>query len=933
MNNGKNKLLKNILTILFCLFPVLILALIYSNFRIPKEYKPYFIDLTGKWKIHEGWEKEWINPDFNDDDWNYIKLPGDYYNQGFRNKLSVFRKKIILKDKMTGKDLFLIIGGTMGSTGNVYYNGYKIGDIGENINGKKTQGTGELYGFFINKEAFVHRQNMNNKYENVIAIEFYHATPGFDGIQNPVMILGTNDPVKSYYNKNVFLIKFFQNGLILSGFIILMIILILLKSEWYGADRYKYISSILLVMSLLLYNLSYSNAFFSYIFSITFLTKLLQASIVFLCLASPEFIVCYFYKKSNLIIKINRLICVLLIISSFIINDFVLLMIIYRYFIFYFFIIIVFIAIISIKGAFIDKTTRYGVIVAVSINIAIITGVSDLLTNLGVIHMPMLFNMTISNFIILSSCVIIADFINISGTNRILAGELKLINATLEQKVEDRTGELKAANEKLKSLDRAKTTFFSNISHELRTPLTLILGPVRSIRSGEYGETVKYSDRVFGTIENNGNRLLKLINALLDFSKLEAGKMQIKKQKTDIVKKLKYYLSNIESAVTAKGLKLKFVAGEKRLDADIDRDIFEKAVYNLLSNAFKFTPAGGEITVSSRKDEKKIYISVADTGIGISEDKLRCIFVRFCQVEDEADRNYEGTGIGLALTKEIIELHGGMIEVTSSPGNGSCFTIILPVSDFMKEEDRENTGKERPELLSDFKAMKNEIIGYPFDKKRKNILVVEDNTEMLEYLGLIMENEYNVFSANSGHEAVRMLESIPRPDLIISDIMMPGMDGREFYRIIKADEKYRNILFIFLTARADHNEKIEGLLSGAVDYVCKPFDKKELLAKLRAMLANYEMHRKNIITKIIESAHEMKHKNTSHEYKMGLNSKKANLTLKEEEVFKLLTAGLENKEIAEKLGISANTVSNHVQNIYAKFEVHSRIELIGKIRN
>ncbi|MCP4132904.1 MAG: AAA family ATPase [bacterium] len=407
----------------------------------------------------------------------------------------------------------------------------------------------------------------------------------------------------------------------------------------------------------------------------------------------------------------------------------------------------------------------------------------------------------------------------------------------LEEKVKERTSELAEAYEKLKELDRAKTDFFANISHEIRSPLSLIHSPIESIVQGDYGNSIEKNHSIFKTMRQNSARLLKLINDLLDFSRIEAGRMSIKREKTDVAKLLEYYVNSIESGADSRKLNIRFNNNCGRVFAQIDRDLMGKALVNLLTNALKFTPAGGSILVELDSKEDRFSISVRDTGIGIPVNKQDIIFERFRQVDSSSSRKYEGSGIGLALTKEIVELHEGAISVESSPGKGSVFLITIPF--IYSENNPDSLSEEYPDIDIIDSLPWEEPVNSTKDNsgKQENILIVDDNPGMLNFLRNLLEKEYYIETAQNGRKALEKLSrEIFRPDLILADVMMPEMDGYEFTRAIRRDPGFEGLPIILLTARAATSMKIEGLKKGANDYIVKPFNPKELMMRIQSQL-------------------------------------------------------------------------------------------------
>ena len=383
--------------------------------------------------------------------------------------------------------------------------------------------------------------------------------------------------------------------------------------------------------------------------------------------------------------------------------------------------------------------------------------------------------------------------------------ELLKEKQNLEEKVKDRTAELAEANRKLKELDRVKTNFFANVSHELRTPLTNIRLYIETIIKGKFGKLVKADDKIFSRMHRQTIKLNNQINNILDFSKIELYKMEPKKQKINLYELLRFYVSEVESTARAKNIAIEFLSGSDiAVIGFIDPKLFESAIFNLINNALKFTPAGGKINVSLYKNDQKISIAIRDTGIGIPEEKLVNIFTRFYQVETAPDRKYEGAGIGLSLVKDIVELHNGEIKVESRVGEGSCFTITLPLAeepveigaiDFSGSTFKEQIKAESPVII-------DKPVVSSLSPLKETILLVEDNPELVENLKTLFSDEYRLLTASNGRVAVEKLFSSEVPDLIISDIMMPRMDGIEFLQKVRENPKYSGVPFIFLSAKA-----------------------------------------------------------------------------------------------------------------------------------
>ncbi len=403
-----------------------------------------------------------------------------------------------------------------------------------------------------------------------------------------------------------------------------------------------------------------------------------------------------------------------------------------------------------------------------------------------------------------------------------------------------------------KELSEMKSRFFANISHEFRTPLTLILGPSEIIMNEAPNQHIL---KQAGSIRKNASRLLSLINQLLDLSRLESGKLELRTSRSNIVTFLKGLTMSFESIAEEKDITLKLEAEKNEVELYFDPEKLTKIVSNLLSNAFKFTPAGGEITVSvnechselpsssSETSDGSVEIKVKDTGIGISEKDLPKLFDRFYQVDNSATREHEGTGIGLALVKELVELHYGTISVKSKPSEGTEFTICFAAGrkhlrDYEIEKSPPPLVSEdaiNPEKYLTSKSLE-ESVNEELSDDKNIILVVEDNTDMRDFIKDSLADDFRIEEASNGEQGVRKAEQIV-PDLVISDIMMPRMDGYEMTRILKNDEKTSHIPVILLTAKSEQENRLEGLQTGADDYLTKPFDIKELQIRITNLIA------------------------------------------------------------------------------------------------
>lgn len=396
-----------------------------------------------------------------------------------------------------------------------------------------------------------------------------------------------------------------------------------------------------------------------------------------------------------------------------------------------------------------------------------------------------------------------------------------------------------------REVDALKTRFFTNISHEFRTPLTLILGPLEKLlRKWDDDD----SSEQLGIIKRNAVRLNRLVSQLLDLSKLEANKHQVQASRHNLIPLLRAMVLSFSSLAERKQITLQFKTDHEELFVFVERDSLNKIINNLLSNAFKFTVADDRISVEvvtkdpGENDEGWVEIIVSDTGLGIPESDVEHIFDRFYQVDGSHTRQHEGTGIGLALTKELVELHHGKISVSSGAGKGSCFTVQLRLGhkhfskdvilDMAEPEELDNL-TDQVEALLDGEAPTQDD---PVLEEAAHILIVEDNSDLRAYIRSSFEEPFRFSEAADGEEGLAQAFEL-LPDLIISDIMMPRMDGLELCARLKQDERSSHIPIVLLTARADMQSKLEGLEVGADAYLMKPFEARELEQRILNLIA------------------------------------------------------------------------------------------------
>jgi PAS domain S-box-containing protein len=400
--------------------------------------------------------------------------------------------------------------------------------------------------------------------------------------------------------------------------------------------------------------------------------------------------------------------------------------------------------------------------------------------------------------------------------------------------------EEKARAESLAELDRAKTTFFSNVSHEFRTPLTLLLGPLDDVLQRD---TIMEADREALVIaQRNALRLLKLVNTLLEFSRIEAGRIDASYEPVDLSALTVDLAGVFRAAIEKAGLSFDVRCEPLQQPVYVDRDMWEKIVFNLLSNAFKFT-FEGRIAVTLRAAGSEVELRVSDTGAGIPAAELPNMFKRFHRVRGTRARSNEGTGIGLALVQELVRLHAGRVAIESRENEGTAFSIFIPFGNEHLPAERISTARMRataaigPEpFLHEFDQWTRGTPQPAAPTTAARILVVDDNADMRDYLSRLLSPFWQVETAADGAEALHRVTS-SKFHLVLADVMMPVMDGFELLQQIRKNESIRDLPIILLSARAGEEAKAEGLYAGADDYLTKPFSSTELIARVRSLLA------------------------------------------------------------------------------------------------
>ena len=496
-------------------------------------------------------------------------------------------------------------------------------------------------------------------------------------------------------------------------------------------------------------------------------------------------------------------------------------------------------------------------------------------------------NSQIKNIVIMVSLVFL--FIAIIITVLVFKDRQKkiLLANVIEQK-----------NEQLKELDLSKSRFFANISHELRTPLTLVSGPIEQILNETESSLDPTTKRKLTMVRKNTDSLKTLINDILDLSKLKANKLTLNTQSIKLTPFLKEITQRFNVLAEQKGITFDYHIKDLTIqEVEVDSQKLEKIIINLLSNAFKYTPRRGNINLSTSQENNQLQIIISDSGRGISENDLPYIFDRYFQSNDPKKPLEGGSGIGLSLVKELINLMEGEISVKSNKKTGSTFKLTVPLVE-VKTNNTQPLNHYGSNIKTGITFLDDIELTTKYNKKKQTILIVEDHTEMQQYIASVLNKKYDLIIANNGEEALQLLSS-NTIDLIISDIMMPIMDGYELLETVKQSNTiYQDIPFIMLTALTDISKKLKALTIGVDDYLTKPFAPKELLARVHNLIYRYH-ERKKIKSEITiddEPSEEMPNnqKNTVKNKINELHSKADILLI--EKAAQIIEENLENPE-------------------------------------
>lgn len=499
--------------------------------------------------------------------------------------------------------------------------------------------------------------------------------------------------------------------------------------------------------------------------------------------------------------------------------------------------------------------------------------------------------------------------------------DLVELKENLEQKVAESTRELRLAKEKIEEASAQKTNYFINVAHETKTPLTLI---------GNYLD--RYSKRVgpseeLQIVKENFDLLREAMVLFLDVEKFEKGEVLFDNTAVcDLTKALELKMPLLKQEASQRNRNFRYeLAGGICIQAD--PLAIERIVHNLFDNALKFTREHDEIKIQLTQDPNQAVLMVSDSGIGIEASAVPHIFDLYYQASVSKSNNM-GFGMGLYVVKQTVDALHGTIRVKSVPGEGTTFTVKIPLA-AQAGFSNDVSGLQESVIR---KKQKTDVTTNEYQPEHKNILIVEDNVDLLRYVKDELAGQYNVFTAVSGDEAISVLKTSPRPDLILSDVMMEGMDGFDFYRQISKEPAFSVVPFIFITARSNNTEKIEMLTQGVSDYIFKPFSMEELKAKIVSVLKNTSLHRKAGLQDAINAIHSQLDAPPKAEpgkwERFAARAREFELTERQIEVVKLVEQGLEYKQIAEALNISQKTIHRHIQILFEKFQVHNKLELL-----
>jgi signal transduction histidine kinase len=577
------------------------------------------------------------------------------------------------------------------------------------------------------------------------------------------------------------------------------------------------------------------------------------------------------------------------------------------------------------------------------------------LSNL-LLHRETQFLTAISNQFFLVSTAIIA------GSGQLVGYRSERDQIAQQLLIERTKKNLEQAHEQLKELDRVKSEFFANITHELKTPLTMMLAPIELMIDGQLGAVSDAQRSTLASIERSGIKLRRLIGDLLDLSRLEESKLRLRVDRYDLVSYLRGLVSQAEPLTQRKSLTLEFVTNVASSPVHCDLERIERVMVNLLSNATKFTPAHGRITVTLTDTGPDVVVEVKDTGIGFPPGMAERIFRRFFQVDSGSTRRYGGTGIGLALAKELVELHGGKIWARGEVGEGATVSVLLPKDREHFDADVLDRRGPRVDLLAGSRASDHGVADWHSDEHERfrlmeidqateqriverdtdeddrahTVLVVEDTPDVIRVIRLALHHDFRILAAPDGKKGLELARK-HRPTVIVTDLMMPELDGFALTRELRADPTTQHIPIVMLTARGDVSDRVAGLERGVNAYLAKPFSSKELIAVVRAQLKLQEASADVLMEQKLDSLQTVAG-GLAHEIKNPLNYVQGALTALETDVQRLLDPEalreppFDAVRLAERTSKMFATARSGVQRIGATVDLMMRYSREGYTR-
>lgn len=806
---------------LVALLPVFPLALVFWAYRLPMAPEGAVLQLAGAaWEAHTA--RDGFDPFSDGADWRQVRLPGSFTQQGVPSDHVFARRVFTAGPQLVGHDAALVIGNVRGSTVRLFFNGEPIGLKGEPSR--------QFIGLEAGAETFFVPARLVQAGENVVALEVRSVLSGRDGITDPRLLFGRHDVLGPWSFHEQQVRSVLEHGsLLLIGFLALLLVALwVLQGSRASRDLYR--STLILLGAAAGYLLGKSGFLISALGGWAQMLSII-VSVHLLGLGIVEFIEAYYLTRVTWFRKANRVVTALTVALSLTGAA-----IVYRLYINWLFIMVFYSLALAVRDLRRGKTL-FGPLVVVATFIVAGSGVSDLLGDLDLLYAPRLFTFAIANLAAMSGAVVVGEFVELARENTRLSASLQL-----------RAEELATALVKAEEASRIKSEFLANTSHELRTPLNAIINipqglleqihEVRRARCGacgalfelEAGESAdatcpscqaaqltleqqltmslgaEETARLLKSIVRSGNHLLAVVNDILDYSKLEAGRVVLHQEPVAVAALLDDLRLTMEPVATRAGVKLDIGTADTTLEAD--RVKLSQVLINLVGNAIKFSDGKGTVTVRAARAGDVVRLSVRDEGIGIAPEHQALIFEGFRQVESSNTRRFGGSGLGLAISRRLVSMHGGTLGVASALGEGSTFTIELPLV------------AKAPEVAERSDAQVVVVVD-------DEVVAVDTTAAALRPLGC------RIVAVQDPREALERLRAA-RPSLLILDVMMPRVSGLELLRAIKQDAQLAALPVLVSSAYPDNRLAAEAL---GASFIAKPWPPGELLRQVSSLLA------------------------------------------------------------------------------------------------